>query len=121
MKRTLLIGQVLNVAISGAEAYALQPGDYEVLQVVVTKIFRKATGKKAVTLERNDNGQLEVVQQIPNQCVLRYWKVATIRTELVVRRLRMYQTMARHPEDSVLPMAAAFGKIEGNQQNFLIQ
>ena len=46
LKRTLLIGQVLNVALSGTEAYALQQGDYEALQTAVTKILRKAMGKK---------------------------------------------------------------------------
>ena len=46
LKRTMLIGQVLNVAISGVEAYALQKGDYNILQTAVTKILRKAMGKK---------------------------------------------------------------------------
>ena len=59
------------------------------------------------------------MQQIPNQCVLRYWKVATIRTELVTRRLRTCQAMARHPEDSALPMAAAFGEIKGESAELL--
>ena len=114
LKRTLLIGQVLNVSLSGVEAYALQQGDYEALQTAVTKILRLAMGKKAVTLEWNEmKGKLEVVKQVPNQCVLRYWKMPTVRTELVVRRLCMYQSMARHPQDSVLPMAAAFGKMKG--------
>ena len=51
LKRTLLIGQVLNVALSGVEAYALQQGDYDALQTAVTKIFRRAMGKKAVQLK----------------------------------------------------------------------
>ena len=47
LKRTMLIGQVLNVALSGTEAYALKPGDYETLQTAVTKILRTTMGKKA--------------------------------------------------------------------------
>ena len=35
---------MLNVALSGVEAYALQKGDYEALQTAVTKILRKAMG-----------------------------------------------------------------------------
>ena len=53
LKRTMLIGQVLNVALSGTETYALRHGDYEILQTAVTKILRTAMGKKAVTLEWN--------------------------------------------------------------------
>ena len=110
----MLIGQVLNVAISGVEAYALQRSDYSILQTAVTKIPRKAMCKKTVVLEWDaSSGKYEVVKQIPNQCVLRYWKIATVYTELVVRRIRMYQSMAQYPEDSVLPMAAAFGKMKG--------
>ena len=71
-------------------------------------------GKKAVVLEwEASSGKYVVAKQIPNQCVLRYWKIATVRTELMVRRIRMYQSMAQYPEDSVLPMAAAFGKMKG--------
>ena len=54
---------------------------------------------------------------MPNQCVLRYWKMPTVRPELVVRRLCMYQSMARHPQDSVLPMAAAFGRMKGESMH----
>ena len=110
----MLIGQVLNVALSGTEAYALKPGDYETLQTAVTKILRTAMGKRAITLEWNQKkNKLEVVKQVPNQCVLRYWNIPTVRTELVVRRLCMYQSMAKTPQDSVLPMAAAFGGMKG--------
>ena len=41
----------------------------------------------------------------------------TVRTELVVRRLCMYQSMAKNPHDSVLPMAAAFGKMKGEAEH----
>ena len=98
LKRTMLIGQVLNVALSGTEAYALKPGDYETLQTAVTKILRTAMGKKAVTLEWNgEKNRMEVAKQVSNQYVLRYWNIPTIRTELVVRRLCMYQSMAKNP------------------------
>ena len=77
----MLIGQVLNVALSGTEAYALKPGDYETLQTAVTKILRTAMGKKAVTLECNGGkNRMDVVKQVPNQCVLRYWNIPTVRT-----------------------------------------
>ena len=63
LKRTMLIGQVLNVALSGTEAYALKPGDYETLQTAVTKILRTAMGKKAITLEWNqEKNKMEVVK-----------------------------------------------------------
>ena len=74
--------------------------------------------KKAITLEWNEkDGRMDVVKQIPNQCVLRYWNISTVRTELVVRRLCMYQSMAKNPQDSVLPMAAAFGKMKGEAEH----
>ena len=114
LKRTLLIGQVLNVALSGVEAYALQPGDYETLQTAVTKILRKAMGRKAVQIKINsETGQHEIESQVSNAAVLRYWRISTVKTELVIRRIRMYQTMAKYPQDSVLPMAAAFGTMKG--------
>ena len=70
LKRTLLIGKVMNVAVSGVEAYTLTAGDYDALQKTVTKILRKAMGKKAVTLEWNDaSNKYEVVSQIPNDVV----------------------------------------------------
>ena len=115
LKRTLLIGQVLNVALSGVEAYALQHSDYDTLQTAVTQIFRKAMGARAVQLRFNHSTkQYEVEKQVSNEAVLRYWNIPTIRTELVIRRIRMYQSLAKYPEDSVLPMAAAFGKIQGD-------
>ena len=118
LKRTMLIGQVLNVALSGTEAYALRQGDYEILQTAVTKILRTAMGKKAMTLEWNaKENRMDIVKQVPNQCVLRYWNIPTVRTELVVRRLCMYQSMAKNPLDSVLPMAAAFGKMKGEAEH----
>ena len=60
---------------------------------------------------------MDVVKQVPNQGVLRYWNIPTVRTELVVRRLCMYQSMARNPQDSVLPMAAAFGRMKGEAEH----
>ena len=60
---------------------------------------------------------MDVVKQVSNQCVLRYWNIPTIRTELVVRRLCMYQSMAKNPQDSVLPMAAAFGRMKGEEEH----
>ena len=60
---------------------------------------------------------MDIVKQVPNQCVLRYWNIPTVRTELVVRRLCMYQSIANNPLDSVLPMAAAFGKMKGEAEH----
>ena len=117
LERTLLIGKVLNVAVSGVEAHTLTAGDDDALQKPVTKILREAMGKKAVTLEWNDaSNKYEVVSQIPNDVVHKYWKVPTIRTVLVTRRIRMCQSMAATPEDCVLPMAAAFGQLQGEIQ-----
>ena len=54
---------MLNVALSGIEAYALKLGDYETLQTAVTKILRTAMGKKAITLEWNQaKNNMEVVK-----------------------------------------------------------
>ena len=115
LKRTLLIGHILNVALSGVEAYALQNSDYETLQAAVTKIFRSAMGKRAVQLSLDPKTQeYKVENRISNAAVLKYWKISTIRTELAVRRIRMYQSLAANPQDSVLPMAAAFGRIHGD-------
>ena len=118
LKRTLLIGQVLNVALSGVEAYALHSSDYDTLQTAVTQIFRRAMGKRAVQLFFNHStGQYEVEKQVSNETVLRYWNIPTILTELIIRRIRMYQSLAENPKDSVLPMAAAFGKIQGDSSH----
>ena len=82
LKRTLLIGQVLSVALSGIEAYALQPGDYDALQTAVTKILRKAMGKKAIQLRWSEQtGKYEVESQIANSAVLRYWKISTVKQD----------------------------------------
>ena len=56
-------------------------------------------------------------KQVSNEAVLRYWNIPTIRTELIIRRIRMYQSLAENPKDSVLPMAAAFGKIQGDSSH----
>ena len=105
------------MAVSGVEAYTLTAGDYDALQKPVTKILREAMGKKAVTLAWNDaSNKYEVVSQIPNDVVRKYWNVPTVRTVLVTRRIRMYQSMAATPEDCVLPMAAAFGQLQGEIQ-----
>ena len=115
LKRTLLIGHILNVALSGVEAYALRSSDYDALQTAVTQIFRRAMGKRAVQLSLNPRTkEYEVEKQISNETVLRYWNIATIRTELIIRRIRMYQSLAENPHESVLPMAAAFGRIQGD-------
>ena len=117
LKRIILIGRVLNVAISGLEAYVLTDGDYQVLQTPVVKILRKAMGKKGATLEWSEAQQeMVVTRQAPNAVVLRYWKIPTLKIELMIRRICMYQTMALHPEDSILLMATAFGKIRAKTE-----
>ena len=65
---------------------------------------------------QTEDNKGEVESSISNREVLKYWKLARPSTELRIRRTSMYQTMARHPEDSVLAMAAAFGKIREEEK-----
>ena len=117
LRRTLLIGHIQNTAISGLEAYALTQGDYAFLDGLVTGVYRSAMGKKAYTFEKNPNtGVPEVKKTISNAAVRKYWKLPSVQTELRIRRITMYKTMAAHPLDSVLPMAAAFGQMRAEQQ-----
>ena len=107
-----LIGHIQNTALSGVEAYALLPGDCDFLDGLVIENYKSAMGSKAYKFSpstADNNG--EVDSSLSNSEILKYWKLAQPSTEIRIRRITMYQTMARCPEDSVLDMAAAFGKM----------
>ena len=98
------------------EAYVFHKGDYDFLDKPVVNIYRKAMRKKAIRWETNpETGEFQVKSTVSNEAVLRYWKLVSIRTELRIRRISMYQARAAHPKHSVPPMGAAFGRIRGEE------
>ena len=62
---------------------------------------------------KNEEGL--VIAGTSNREILRHWKMVTCSTELCVRRLKWYQSMARFPWDHGLVLASMFGHTKGEQ------
>jgi hypothetical protein len=107
LKRTLLLSKIRSVAISGLEAFILSSRDCEQLDAQIAAAGRIAMAGGAC--DRDENGM--VTSSLSNRQVLRRWRIAPCKTELLVRRHRWYQTWAKFPMDSVAPLTTVFGHV----------
>ncbi len=93
-----------NAALSGLEAFVISEAYCARLDSVIAQVARRRLRGKAVT--RDEAGC--IVSGLSNLDVLRYWRIRTASTELVIRRLKWLQAMALHPEAHHLVLCAFF-------------
>ena len=111
-KLTLFQSMVHTSLLSGLECFVLQKGDYEKLDRVLLKFARKLMC--ACIKSTDDNGVLQY-KAVPNKHVYRYVRLVPSKDELLVRRLRWYQQLARRPDLRTIWFACLFGSFEFEQ------
>ena len=100
--------------LSGLECFVLQKGDYEKLDKVLLKFARKLTCGETGAKSTDDNGVLHY-KAVPNKHVCRYVRLVPGKDELLVRRLRWCQQLARRPDLQTIWFACLFGSFEFEQ------
>ena len=99
--------------MTGLEAFVLSDRQCGIIDAAIASASRAAI--KGKSLSRDAEGK--VVNNMTNEQVLNYWDMATTKTELRVRRLKWLQTMAEHPIDNVMPLAALTTSVATNNTN----
>jgi len=103
VKRLVFLGLIYSTAISGLEAMVLNKGEMATITKTLTKKLR------CMTMGRLTK-EVAGVRRAPSELDLwKYWRLLPPCQELVVRRLRWYQAIAREPEQNEQWLAVMFG------------
>eukprot|EP00959_Pyramimonas_sp_CCMP1952_P304408 6370773-Pyramimonas_sp.AAC.1 len=102
--RLQFISYVYEAALSALHVLLLTPSQIGRLTKVLTKLLRSLLGGRR-TMWKEDGS----ARTLTNEQVWQYWKLAKPEVELRVRRLRLFQRMARFPEARHQAIAAVFG------------
>lgn len=103
--RMLFLAFVQGAMLTGMTAFTLTQVQCSRMDTVLCKWMRAMMKGKAHSTDQHGRHTT-----MTNTKVMQHWKVATCKTELTVRRLRMYQQWARNPQDHRQVIASVFGQ-----------
>ena len=105
-KRTVFIGLVVNSLYSALEAFILSERQENRLDAHLARLLRVAMCGEATTWHADGSATT-----MSAAAVLRHWRIPSSSRELLVRRLRWYQTWAARPQHHAQLLAALFGQL----------
>lgn len=113
--RILFLALVQNTFLTGLEIWVIHPSQLERITRAITKKLRYLL---AVRWRRQEWGGEAA---LPGAAIRSTWRVATAETEVRIRRLRMYQSWAKRPEQFVQPITAVFGTLRIDKARGLLR
>ena len=105
----MLLSEIQNTALSGLEAFIVSERQCSKLDGAIAKVARICM--RGAATKKDANG--EVVSNISNLEVLRFWKIGSSSTELSIRRIKWLQQMALHLSEHRLVFNSIFGDTKG--------
>jgi hypothetical protein len=105
-RRTLLQGQVHNAIINGLEPFVLHQSDYARLDRRISSLCRTAMRGKAAR-EREGGA----ARSLSNLQVMKFGRFVGSTTDVIVRRLKLYQSWAARPSWHAQALRAMFGAL----------
>ncbi|CAK0860926.1 unnamed protein product, partial [Prorocentrum cordatum] len=113
LKRMAFLGVLQSAAYAGLGTSLLAKRDYAKLDAVLLGFAKVAL--RGVARSRDADGVEQI--RVPHAWqVHKRLRIADARTELLVRRLRYWQQLAKYPESSVQAVAALLGNFEALQE-----